>query len=345
MDSEFIKKNKGLFVGSDYADKGIEILKQMEVIKEFLDRFDKSRIKDKNKFQADLDSLLERLNRQAMELNDNGMIKKVKSLFRKHNEKHILESPLCKHGYLKPKGFAGDYQIIESIYNNEPMAQKNTMGLMFDMYLLDAEYVKAVRDRKDMMKEMLRDFILKSELKNLKILNIACGSCREIRELIQKGFKTDKIVDFVLVDQDGECLEFSKKALASAPKNYRFHYMQKNAVMFFRDSELEKKFGKFDFIYSIGLADYLANLILGDTIQKGFNRLRDGGEFIVAHKNVKEVDSVRSDWICDWDFIPRDTEDIDRVVKEYLSDEANYVVGYRYLKSRLIFFLIIHKKR
>jgi len=338
--SDFIEKNLDFLKGSGDTNKGIEALKYIEVIKKYLSEIEGSQDKIEDKFFSTFYSHLFQLNSKALLIVDKDSRAKIKELFRERIKKYIFKSPLCRHGYTKPKGYPGDYKIIEAIYNGQPIASKNTIGFLFDQFFLQEEYVQAVRDRKDMMKKIFKSFIIQHKSKKMKILNIACGSCREIRELLNEDFSTRKAVDFVLIDQDKECLDYSKKHLSGCPANYKFHFLQSNVFSFFRNGEFEKKFGKFDLIYSIGLADYLSDIILGDMIQKGFGRLTMDGKFIIAHKNVKKFDSISSDWVCDWSFIPRDKNDIKGLINRYLVPNT-YNIRYEYLKSKLIFFFTL----
>jgi len=337
------KEKKYLIKSMRSADTGGKALKNIEVIQKYLIKTEKSKNKFEKKFNKTFHYQLTQLNKKTLLIKNDKYQSIVKELFRNSIRKYIFKSPLCKYGYIKPKGYPGDYKIIEAIYNTKPLASKNTIGYLFDQFLLQDEYVQSIRDRKDKMKILLKNYISKNKSDKVKILNIACGSCREIRELLNEGFYTNKIIEFVLIDQDKECLNYSKKFLKGFPSNYKFHFLQSNVYSFFRNDTFEKKFGKFDFIYSIGLADYLSDMVLGDMILKGFGRLTKDGRFIIAHKNLKEFESIPSDWVCDWIFIPRNRDDVNTLLKIYLSS-YNYNANFENLKSKLIFFIMLEKR-
>ena len=96
----------------------------------------------------------------------------------------IYQSKMARHGIEKPRGYPGDYKILETFYNCEPLSD-STIGCYFDRYFMDIRIVIAVRNRKDLMQRLLRDLIADDFVSRsqLNVLNIACGSCREIKEL------------------------------------------------------------------------------------------------------------------------------------------------------------------
>lgn len=321
---------------------GTKALKLIEEIECYLRRIEVGRRKSQKFFLKELHGKIVKLNRQSLQIKDLEMRNQLKKIFRSRIKKYIDTSPFCRHGYTKPKGYPGDFRIVEAMYNNCSLAEKGTLGFLFDQFFLQAEYVQAVRDRKQMMKQMLKRFIKSAGLKELKILNIACGSSRELAELLDEGFFKDKKIDFVLLDQDWECLEYSRNRLLKCPANVRFHFVQNNVYSFFRSKINDVNLKEFDLIYSIGLADYLPDIVLGDMLYEGFSRLKKkDGKFIVAYKNIKEFGSVRSDWICDWNFVPRDRKDVQKLINDYVPRSHKNI--FRYFKSRLIFFSILRK--
>jgi SAM-dependent methyltransferase len=273
---------------------------------------------------------------------DQKLLKKIKNAFRMS----LIEGPLykslfIKRAYDKPQGYHGDYQIIESFYNNQPVS--TGIGFCGDSYILNDNYVRAVRERKDHMKEILSDVIKHSKLSSMNILNIGCGPCREIRELFLSNFNIKKELFFTLVDQDKDALSFSQNAFKHIseriPKNIKINFIKETVFNLFNNKNtLEKQ----DIIYSIGLADYLPDAYLGRLIKFCFALLKPQGRLIIAHKNIKKYKATAPDWFCDWSFFPRNKGDLVDIVKTYLNT-LNYGVRFRQENSKYIFFVVINK--
>ena len=270
------------------------------------------------------------------------LINKTKRMFRAAVRSYIFKSNFLKRGFIKPRGYPGDFKIIEAMYNNKPISPG--IGYVLDKYFLSNDYVKAVQDRKNSMRVILKEYISSSENNTLNILNLACGSCREIRELVESGPMPKIKVKFILVDQDPQCLEFSEKQLRNYPTNISFKFIQADIIHFLRNpTAFVKKINKQDLIYSIGLADYLPSSILCLLFKQGFRLLSPKGRFIVAHKNTKVYSSPISDWGADWKFIPRDQEELENIVKISLDKEA-YLLDLFFRKSNLIFYMCLRRR-
>jgi len=267
-------------------------------------------------------------------------VRKIKDNFRKLlMDGPIYKSLIVKRAHDKPKGYPGDYQMLELFYDNRAIS--TGIGFCGDSYILNDDYVKAVRSRKDKMKEILSKFIKQSKLSSLNILNLGCGSCREIKELFFSGFNTDKNITFTLVDQDQEALDFCRKTLNFIPKNITFNFIKENLLNLsqekYKDTLKEQ-----DMIYAIGVADYLPDIFLGRLIKFCSSLLKPNGEFIFAHKNVKKYKASAPDWFCDWYFLLRNKEDVIGIIKTYL-DEKKFNIEVDEEESKHIFFVTINK--
>lgn len=276
---------------------------------------------------------------------ERNLMKKIKNVFRKLLlDGPVYESSMVRRAYTKPKGYPGDYQIIELFYNNKPISKG--IGLCGDKYILKDSYVSAVRKRKDYMKSILCEYLENAELRLINILNIGCGSCREIRELFKSDISSGKNVNITLIDQDEDALVFSRDSLANIsniiPENVKFNFLKENALNIFKKNEYKDILQGQDMIYSIGLTDYLPDIYLGRLIKVCFELLNPNGKLIFAHKNIKQYKALAPDWFCDWSFFPRSKKDIIDIVETYI-DRTDCKVGFRENDMRNIFFTEISK--
>lgn len=272
-------------------------------------------------------------------INKKAVLKKIKQTFRKQASNFINKIFLMQWGYDKPSGHPGDYKLIEMLYGNKPLSE----GFSFcgDKYLLKDSYVEAIRIRKDIMKNRLINFVKNSKTEKLNIMNLGSGSCREIRELLDSTkFPFSKELVLTLIDWDNDALEFSKKTLGKYHSvSIKFNFVQENIIDLYKTPDKYFKIlRKQDLIYSIGLVDYLPNLILGEIIKFCFNLLKEEGTLILAHKNVKVHKSIASDWFCDWSFFPRSKEDMEKIINETLS-EYKYEMKISEDDTKHIFFI------
>ena len=242
-------------------------------------------------------------------LTDNRVMEKVKDSFRQLLGVWLYKSICMKRGLDKPRGYPGDYKMLEIVYDNKAISKG--IGEYFDNYFLKSPYAVAVRIRKDHVREILQDFINKSTLNKIEILNIACGPCREIKELLPNITNKNPIV-FICLDRDEEALDFSNKVfLKNTPPNVTVKFVKEDIMNMIKSQTAEQAYGKYDLIYSIGLIDYLPDGILKKLIQALYQLLRKEGRLVLTHKNSeKTFPPIPPDWACDWKFVSRDRDEV-----------------------------------
>lgn len=261
---------------------------------------------------------------------------RMKRAFRSLIKPYLYQSVFIRHGLLKPRGYPGDMEILESMYNNS-VPFSGTVGFLFDKYFMRNKYTKGVRYRKDKMKEFLIKFIDKNAQGALSILNLACGGCREIREILKAPISRsckEKLVNFTLVDRDRETIKFARKNIKELDCKWDFRLCNSDIIEFFK----KDSGSSYDLIYSIGLADYLPNTILCSLIRKSFERLKKLGCLIIAYKNTSVFLPTDIDWLCDWKFVIRSRSDIEALASICL---GAYKGSYRltfYSIDKIVFF-------
>lgn len=269
-------------------------------------------------YSDDLEKKLEHLNTQFLLkgycleelLSDKRNMHKVKDSFRQLIGTWAYKSVIMKRALDKPRGYPGDYKMLEIVYDNRPISKN--IGAYFDNYFLKNPYAVAVRIRKDRLREMLLSFLdgAKSNSK-INVLNIACGSCREIKELLT-SIETKGSITFNCLDWDDEALQFSKDTLLPiSPKNISFNFLKEDVMNIGKEGSPTQSLGKQDIIYSIGLIDYLPDRILGKLLNALYQLLHKDGKLILTHKNKeKTFPPVPPDWFCDWKFVSRNKDEV-----------------------------------
>lgn len=253
-----------------------------------------------------LDEIADRGNRVEGLLNNKLVTLELKQAFRLITGSWIYQSRIAKLAYEKPRGYPGDYQVIELIYDNQPITEG--AGKQLDRYFLDNGYAEAVRQRMRKMVGIVSDYIRRGGYSggHRRILNIGCGSCREIREIVREDPSIVDRLDLVILDQDKEALEFSKRELMKLAVALPIGCIQADVLTLVKEQSA-RTLGEYDFIYNIGLADYLPDRILGKLTKLCFNLLTSDGEYVFAHKDcdADQHAPLLPDWFCDWKFYPR----------------------------------------
>ena len=274
---------------------------------------------------------------------DHISMKKIKQLFRELTGCWFYQSPVMKMAYQKPRGYPGDYELFEIIYNGKPLAKEKTIGFYFDKYFLNNTYTQAVRTRKNRMKNILQDLIENNNSSCLKLLNVACGPCRELRELLSDPLLIRKAnLYFTGLDNDEGSLKFSGSVLGSLPSNITVRFLNENVLNLFRGSKYNDIIGKQDVIYILGLTEYLPDRIFKKLLHFLSQLLDDKGMLVITYKDKDLVlPSLPPDWLCDWAFIKRSKDDLINAANSLGLEK--YSLRIEKEGTGTIFFLILAK--
>ena len=288
------------------------------------------------------DEILNKGNEIDETISDKRASKALKRVFRSQVYDWVYQSRIGQRTIQRPRGYPGDYKTIDIFYDNKPLS--DGMGTYFDRHILTRPYAAAVRNRLRMMQTMLRDYISASSQDTVRILDIACGPCREIEELFSSWQPPRKQLHFIFLDQDSEALDYSKEKLVNLPSNIKTDFIAEDVANIIKDPEaFSKKLGKQHFIYSICLADYLPDRVLKKLMHFCYALLDEGGQLVVTHKDRTSHKPITPDWLCDWTFIPRDENQLLEILKLDTLIGASYSVERD--ESGIILFCVINKQK
>ncbi len=258
------------------------------------------------------DSILKICAQFEQEVKDETVVKATRSYFRKRTHTILSKSYFLNRARTWPQGYQGDYKTIEVIYRNTPMS--DGLGYYFDKYALSSTLAEAVRGRVEHLTQLLREEL--GHRQNPRVLDIACGSCREVTMLVPEIKKSK--AQFTCIDLDGDALDFSVNRLAHADLAPEQIKMTKyNALRMFDLDIAKAEFGPQDVIYSVGYFDYLPDDFLVKLLRSLYALLNPGGKLIAAFKDAERYKSEEHHWIGDWDgFLQRTEKDFERILSE-----------------------------
>lgn len=267
-------------------------------------------------------------------LNNASLTKEIKHRVRDLIGHFIYQSTVFRRGFEKPRGYPGDYNMLEIVYDNRVVSEG--IGEYIDRYGLDVPYSVAIRLRKDKMRDILYNFINNSSAEQLKILNLASGSCRDIREMFALPIRYKGNVKIICVDQDDEAISFVKKKLSDIDTGDIDIDLIKGNIMKLESLEIGKD-NSFDMIYSIGIADYLQNKMLEKIFRDCYRKLKPGGTLVVAYKDRERHKPIDLNWYGDWNFVLRNEEEAVRLINGALGEE-NISTNIERENSGIIFY-------
>ena len=230
---------------------------------------------------------------------------------RRNVHEFFMQSPSMNRCAAKPFGYPGDYEVMRFIYEKPfegPTLFAKAVGLAFDQ----TRAARAVRDRKDLVKQQLRTLI-ESRRAPLRILAVACGPAQELFELLQEMPDLPAPLEIVLFDQDKGALGHAYRRLkplldARQGAPVKVVYLHESIKRLLRDGELFAAYGRFDFIYSVGLFDYLRDSTAVGFARKLEARLGEGGRVLIANMAPENPSRWYMEHHLDWWLIHRTRE-------------------------------------
>jgi SAM-dependent methyltransferase len=267
--------------------------------------------------------------------NDRKAIKEAQIAFREKTNPFFLKSYLMSRARTWPQGYPGDYKTLEAVYKNTPRSAG--IGFYLDKYFLLTELAVAVRGRKETLKNLLLKELRKHE--KTKILDIACGSCRELVEISSDIEANNAYV--TCIDFDPDALAFSATRLStSGISTDRFTFRKYNALKMISHGRNLKEFGMQDIIYSTGLYDYLESDVLVKMISALYLLLNPGGTMIISFKDCKRYSTFDYHWLVDWNaFYQRQEGDFWQILESSGIERKN-VVTTREASGVILFFTV-----
>ncbi len=250
--------------------------------------------------------------------NDTDTIRRKQAEFRQQTDPLFSRSYLMNRARTWPRGYPGDYEIIERVYNNQAVSPG--VGQLLDRYFLASTLAQGIQQRREKMRTLLTEELQRRTA--ARVLNIGCGPCREVLELSPVIQQCNAC--FTNVDFDTDALLFSAQRLQHAALRDQIEFRQYNAIRMINTQKNIREFGRFDIIYTIGLLDYLSDDILVRLIRSLYATLQPGGVLIAVFKDCEQYDTEDYHWLVDWTgFLQRTAQESRQLLdKAGIPDEA-----------------------
>ncbi|WP_136810410.1 cyclic nucleotide-binding domain-containing protein [Desulfosediminicola flagellatus] len=221
---------------------------------------------------------------------------------------YFMRSKFAERAYFKPKGYAGDFLMMEHIYANVPKGE-GRLGEIIDDFCLQRPGSLAIHGRRKLLKkEIARISGKKAELgENTRIMNLACGPNRELFDFLGEC-KYSQMIDALCVDIDPEALQYTNQFVNIIPHKAAIRLMSENVIRWSL-GKASQQIGNLDLIYSAGLCDYLDERLFKALITRCFEHLNPGGTLLLGNF-TQYPDSLFLDKLLKWELIYRNEEEL-----------------------------------
>ena len=248
--------------------------------------------------------------------------------FRKQLWNYILCSPLLKRTNLKPRGYVGDSVMMRMIYANE-LQGDSTFSKLMHKHPLEHSAAQAVRCRRHIIASMVRsarEHDTGATHGRLKVLSVASGPAIEIEDILVAAGDCEKY-HFALLDQDRQALMEAAEFIGEIEKRLeakiKVDYLNESVRTMLASPQLKGRWGEFDFIYSMGLFDYLTPRVASAVLLKLFQLLKPGGEMIAGNFHTSNPSKYYMEYWADWVLYHRTEQEFGDLLGNAASTEID----------------------
>ncbi len=206
----------------------------------------------------------------------------------------MLEDPYIARCVNKPRGYAGDAELIDMIYDQQLPAETSQRGQRLFHQSMAFPTSDAVRQRRDAAEQLISGAARSGQ----RILSLACGHFREGDPLIGQDLS-----HVTLVDQDALSLTVVRQRHGAA-----INCHQANVFSFLRSAAARGE--RFDLIYTLGLTDYLDDRAMALLHRMVGAVLAPGGTFLLANFMPGHLSIGWIEAVMDWVLIYREPEEL-----------------------------------
>lgn len=224
----------------------------------------------------------------------------------------FLCSPFGHRTYIKPLGYAGDYEMVNMIMRS-PYEGPSLYAQAVNVWLLRQYPSQAHRHRIQFLTEKLVQETARVSLQKrpARIFNLGCGPAHEIQRFLKDSALSDW-AELTLLDFNQETLNHTQEVLEKArQENQRqcsIQLVKKSVMSLLKEAGRSggPEGGGYDLVYCAGLFDYLPDRTCQQLMHLFYQWLAPGGLLVAT--NVFPCQPFRHmlEYLLDWRLIYRD---------------------------------------
>lgn len=227
---------------------------------------------------------------------------------------HLLSRGwLLNQARSKPRGYAGDYEMLARIYEN--LLCGDPLGQLLDRYFQAQAAPQAVRNRMGMMVE----WIIEAEALQegpLRVAVVGSAFGMEIRDALARLDEMPRAAIWVtLLDLDPAAIDFARANLAVLLKPDQLSAISTNLFRLAERTAAAEPLRGSQWIFCPGMFDYLDDAAAIAMIQCLYGQLATGGRLVVFQFAPHNPTRAYMEWLGNWYLIYRDMAALGRLVE------------------------------
>ncbi len=219
------------------------------------------------------------------------------------------EGTILHRAFVKPRGYPGDYGVMEMAY--DPTLRGRTPRDRF-CHRLGLEIAWPIASRLEIAVADIAAAVEARGIERLRFLDVGCGAAPEIPRILEAAPRLRRL-DAWLVDHDREALEAARarvdatRRVATATVDVTFDEASYAKLM---EPPAADERERLDYVYCLGLVDYLRNERVVALLRALWARLVPGGTLLVGNMKAGTANVWPVNVMFDWRVKYRTAEDL-----------------------------------
>ncbi|HEX3313327.1 MAG TPA: cyclic nucleotide-binding domain-containing protein, partial [Gemmataceae bacterium] len=211
----------------------------------------------------------------------------------------LMQSATLGHAYVKPHGYAEDWEMAERIYRNEPEGD-GLLGGVIDRWFLDRPLCRARRRWRSSFVEILGNEAAAFEGPGpLRIACLACGTSPELVDFLER---TPAAPLATCIDSESDALRAAASSARGVAESITFLHAD-ILTLLRRPGWLT--LGPQRIIYALNWSDYLSDTEIRRLLDWSHDHLEPGGVLLLTNTAAGDPDVRVFECLFDWPRIAR----------------------------------------
>jgi extracellular factor (EF) 3-hydroxypalmitic acid methyl ester biosynthesis protein len=201
------------------------------------------------------------------------------------------ETVFFRRAYLKPLGYAGDYEMMNLIYE-ERLSASSSFGRALDCFGYATTASCAVRNRIPHLSRRVIELL--PQRPGARFASIACGPALEVRSMLARPAALAGCT-VTLLDAEAEAIRHCERTIVEPFAGSRPDVdlrLLKTSVHELVGRRLGEKLEAQDVIISVGLFDYFDDRLFRRMLKVLYGMLRPGGHLLVGNFDTNDARTV-----------------------------------------------------
>lgn len=228
---------------------------------------------------------------------------------------YLLGAPIFRRTNLKPRGYAGDAEMMVMLYENAFLGD-SLFSKLLHKHALETPAAQAVRARRGLVAEAVRaeaDRWRAAGEETFRFASLAAGPAWELQDVYRAPEDPGRL-RCVLLDQDPHALALAQKTVERVERRFgerlEVSYLTESVRVMLRRKGLTERLGHFHFLYSMGLFDYLTPPVAQAVLRSMYALLVPGGALLVGNFHVGNPNRNYMAYWLDWVLYHRTEEEL-----------------------------------